>query len=102
MKKDTDNNLNTREVQFNIGDCVLVKQKRLNKTTTPYDPAHYTISAIKGKMITASRPDKTITRKISFFKKWRGNNQIENREQSKNRKQIIQFKKNSVCRPNQT
>ena len=99
MKKDTDNNLNARGVQFNIGDCVLVKQKRLNKTITPYDSAHFTISAVKGTMKTTSRPYKTFTRNISFFKKWRGNNQIENREQSKNRKQIKQFTKTPFADP---
>ena len=38
---------------------------------SPYDPKPYTITQRKGKMITASRDGKSITRNASFFKRVR-------------------------------
>ena len=55
---------------FRVGDSVLVKQPKQNKLTPAYEPKPLTITAVKGSMITASRPGRNpITRNRSFFKK---------------------------------
>ena len=72
-----DRNRNVKESNFKINDTVLVKQKKLNKLTPPFNPNPYTITSMKGSMITA-RSNKTqspITRNSSFFK------QIPNRHE---------------------
>jgi len=40
----------------------------MNKLTSLYDPEPYSITKIKGSMITATRPDQEITRNSSHFK----------------------------------
>ena len=52
-----------------LGDTVLVKQTKINKFSTPFDPHPYTVKAINGTMVTAERDDHVITRNISFFKR---------------------------------
>ena len=44
-----------------IGDNVLLKQKKCNKLTTPFDPKPYTVVAVKGMMVTARRKKHEIT-----------------------------------------
>jgi hypothetical protein len=51
-----------------IGDLVYVRQMRRNKMTLPYDASPYTITQIRGTMITARRGQQNITRNASFFK----------------------------------
>jgi hypothetical protein len=70
----------TKEVNFQVGDRVLVKQNQKNKTMTPFDPIPFEIINIKGTMITARNCNKTLTRNISFFKKWRGEMRKESTE----------------------
>ena len=41
MKKNFDSRYHTKNRQMHIGDCVLVKQPRLNKLTPPFDPDPY-------------------------------------------------------------
>jgi len=54
---------------FNVGDKVMVKIPKQNKLSSHYDPAPYTITDIKGSMITAAKENRSITRNSSFFKK---------------------------------
>jgi len=51
-----------------VGDQVLVKQKRHNKLSTPYDPKPLVITGRKGSMVTAARGNYAITRNTSHFK----------------------------------
>ena len=51
------------------GDWVIVKKRRRTKSSPHYDPVPYKVCARKGNMITAERPNHTITRNSSFFKK---------------------------------
>jgi transposase InsO family protein len=71
MKAHTDKRLAERP-NFQPGDKVLVRQQRLNKMSTPYNPKPYTIDKVKGTMITASSGDHSITRNQSFFKLLKG------------------------------
>ena len=52
-----------------IGDLVLVRQKRKNKFSTRFDPRPYRVVRVKGTMITACRDGHYVTRNISFYKK---------------------------------
>ena len=52
-----------------IGDTVLVRQKKQNKFTTPYNCVPMTVTGKNGCMITAANAAKSITRNISLFKK---------------------------------
>lgn len=53
---------------IDIGDMVLVRQKRQNKTTPPFDPVPYVVERRHGTQVTARRPGHMITRNVSFFK----------------------------------
>ena len=66
-----DNHRNVKELNFTVCDNVLVKQKKINKLTPPFNPNPYIIVKINGSMITAqsSTAGTLITRNSSFFKK---------------------------------
>ena len=42
---------------YYVGDIVLVRQPKLNKLSTPYDPTPLIVKERKGTMITAERGD---------------------------------------------
>ena len=67
MKRNSENR-NTKESRIDIGDTVLVRQRKRNKFTTPYDPSPLVVIQRKGCMITAENASKRITRNVSFFK----------------------------------
>ena len=69
MKEYADQRVQARESNINIGDAVLVRQKKKNKFTTKFDPSPYKVVEIKGTMLTGVRNEKYITRNISHFKK---------------------------------
>ena len=63
---------NIRPHTLKCGDLVLVKQKKMNKLSTPYDPIPYIVEKVKGSMIVAERSSgkrKSITRNSSEFRK---------------------------------
>ena len=62
-------NVQPRDIQG--GDTVLVKQRKQNKLSTPYDPVPHTVETTKGSMITARRTSDghCITRNSSHLKK---------------------------------
>ena len=43
MKEMSDQHVHAKEHEFEIGDSVLVKQVKLNKWSTPYNPKPYKI-----------------------------------------------------------
>ena len=61
---------NTREHNFIAGDYVLLKQKRVNKWSTAYEPIFFTVIRISGFTITARRvtDGREICRDSSHFK----------------------------------
>jgi transposase InsO family protein len=72
MKAAGDKRLRVKPVCFKVGDLVLVKQQRTNKSMSHFEPVPYRIKAIKGTMITATSKGRSTTRNVSFFKEWRG------------------------------
>lgn len=63
MKEYFDLKRNTKPAGLKVGDSVLVKQKKKNKLSAPFNPEPMTIKNIKGNMITAATENKEITRK---------------------------------------
>ena len=80
MKKYADVNLKTKAVRLQVGDQVMVKQKILNKTMSPWGTDLFTVIKISNNMVTAKLKDRSITRNVSFFKKWVGD-RIEDSDQ---------------------
>ena len=66
-----DTKRSTKPHDLHISDSALVKQKRSNKASPPFEPVPYIICDIKGSMIPASRSTdlKEVTRNNSHFKK---------------------------------
>ena len=69
----TDYTAKEKMAKYAMGQKVLVKQRKMNKFSTKYDPDYYVVTENNGSMVTAKRPDgKTITRNVSFFKPYGG------------------------------
>ena len=68
MKQYADEKNHAKDHSFQVGDTVLVRQKKQNKLTSAFSPIHYVITQVKGSMITAKRDNHYITRNCSFFK----------------------------------
>jgi hypothetical protein len=69
MKEYADDRNNAKPATFQIGDDVLVRQRKRNKFSSYNNPIPYHIAAIKGSMITAENAKHNITRNSSHFKK---------------------------------
>ncbi len=54
---------------MNIGDTVLVRQRKENKLTPKYNPQPYKVTARKGARVTVCRNGHYITRNVVYFKK---------------------------------
>jgi len=68
IKAYADSKLGTRPSNIKPGDTVLVKQKKKNKLSTPFNPEPLVVEEKKGSMVTASDGFKSITRNSSMFK----------------------------------
>ena len=64
---------NAKRCNIKVGDKVIVRKRRKNKSSPYYDPKPYVVTKKKGDMIVAGREDHTITRNCSFFKKIKQN-----------------------------
>jgi hypothetical protein len=73
MKTSVDKKLRVKETEFNVGDKVLVKQDKKNKSTPKFDPNPYTIKQVKNSMIVAENEKHQITRNSSFFRRFYSN-----------------------------
>lgn len=69
MKVNADVKNKVDKKDIDIGDTVLVKQRKMNKLTTPFDPKPLKVTDVKGTMITAGRGQKSITRNKGMFKR---------------------------------
>ena len=69
MKKNADKKSGAKERDIQIGDLVLIRQKRRNKFSSNFDPKPYRVVKVKGTTITALRNGHYVTRNISFYKR---------------------------------
>ena len=58
-----------KECEINIGDSVLVKKRRENKFTLPFNPTPMLVINKNNSLITAQSDTKTVTRNSFHFKK---------------------------------
>ena len=68
MKIYADEKRGAKDVQLDIDDLVLVKQKPLNKSETAFNPLPYQVTDIKGTMVTAENKGHKVTRNSSHLK----------------------------------
>jgi hypothetical protein len=68
-KTNADKNKKAKTVNFEIGDKIIHKWQKTNKHQPKYDPQPYKVTQQHGTMIIAERPNHTLTRNKSFFKK---------------------------------
>ena len=69
MKNYADVKQRTAVSDVNFDDLVLVRQRKQNKLSTPYDPSPFCVVCKKGTMITAQRNGKYLTRNALHFKR---------------------------------
>ena len=69
MKEYADSQNRSKESSLMEGDVVLVRQKKVSKTTPPFDPNPYMVVRRMGNTIVAKRGNRVIKRNISFFKR---------------------------------
>ena len=68
MKQHAESRNRVKDKELDVGDTVLVKQRKMNKLTTPFESQPYQVTDVKGSMITAGNGRKMITRNKSMFK----------------------------------
>ena len=64
----TDIRYHARDSKIDLGDYVIVKQKKKDKLSSRFDPQPYRITQRRGTMLTGTRPGHSITRNIQHFK----------------------------------
>ena len=69
MKANTHGKSGNKPSNIQIGDTVLIRQRKENKWSMKFDPLPFRVVRKKGTMITALRRGKYVTRNASFFKK---------------------------------
>ena len=69
MKENADKKSGAKERDIQIGDLVLIRQKRRNKFSSNFDPKPYRVVKVKGTTITVLRIGHFVTRNISFYKR---------------------------------
>ena len=100
--------MNAKVPSVYVGSQVLFKLKKHKKDTSAWDSEPYTVTAVKGSMITATRHDKTVTRNSSSFKLFRqvdfnlpeppnsGQNSSERREEAPLEERVTQASQAAV------
>lgn len=69
MKEYADRANHAKIISLKVGDLVLVRQKKINKLTPPFEPHPREVTRVNGTLISAKRRDgHIITRNVSFFK----------------------------------
>ena len=70
MKLAADKRQHAKPSGITSGDKVLVRQQKQNKLSTPFWPKPLVVTATKGSMVTARKPDgSTVTRNPALFRK---------------------------------
>ena len=69
MKQNADKKATIKWSNLTVGERVLVKQRKLNKLTTPYEGEPYTVDEVRGSQITASNRIHQVTGHVNMFKR---------------------------------
>ena len=68
MKCNADKSRQAKTSNIQIGDTVLLRQKKMSKVMTKFDPHPFKVIRMKGTMISVTRNGKYVTRNASLFK----------------------------------
>ena len=82
MKTRADSKRNVKVPSIKTGDQVLLRQKKVNKFSTPYEVEPYTVEQVKGSQITATNSIHQVTRHVNLFKRLRSREEEEEEEES--------------------
>ena len=82
MRKYADSRIGDHQQYLDVGDNVLIPDRRKGSIEPRYSTEPHEVVHIKGSMITAKRGDRSLTRNVSFFKRipdniTRGNSAID-------------------------
>ena len=69
MKQYADAKRKATDTLIQVGDTVLLRQKKQNKFSTKFDPSPFKVTRKRGTMVTALRNGKYVTRNASLFKR---------------------------------
>ena len=69
MKKYADQKSRARASDIQVGDTVLILQRKQNKWSTKFDPSPFQVVRRKGTMVTGLRNGKYVSRNVSHFKR---------------------------------
>ena len=82
MKQSADAKAYVKESDLKVGDKVLLKQPKLNKTTTPYHPQPYVVIARNGSQLVAKNQDHVLERHVNHCKKWQCDSEVDSSRRS--------------------
>ena len=82
MKEDADRRRRAKVLELKVDDVVLMKQRKINKFSTTFDPVPFKVVRVKGSMITVTRNGKYLTRNISMLKKVKVSGNVTDDEDS--------------------
>ncbi|KAJ8025023.1 hypothetical protein HOLleu_35112 [Holothuria leucospilota] len=60
--------MHAKPAQIKVGDRVLLREKKRNKVSSPFNCNPYTVVEVKGSMTSAKRGEQIVRRNSSFFK----------------------------------
>ena len=69
MKEHADSRRRAKLLELKVDDVVLMKQRKINKFSTMFDPVPFKVVRVKGSMITVTQNGKYLTRNISMLQK---------------------------------
>ena len=81
MKEDADRR-RAKVLELKVDDVVLMKQRKINKYSTTFDPVPFKVVRVKGSMITVTRNGKYLTRNKSMLKKVKVSGNVTDDEDS--------------------
>ena len=82
MKFYADKMRKAKPSEIQVGDTVLLKQKKQTKLSSKFDPVPFHVTRIKGTMIAVTRNGRYVTRNASFLKKVNGSCRQNNGEET--------------------
>jgi len=72
MKSSADAKAYVKMSNIQVGDQVLIRQPKINKTTPPYHPHPYEVMSRNGSKLTVQRQGQILERHVNHCKRWQG------------------------------
>ena len=97
MKVYADTKRRAQPSQIKVGDVVLLRQNKISKFSTKFDPSPFRVVKMKGTMVTVTRNGKYLARNVSLLKKVNSQNFPEEIEEFND--DIVEEESNSPDTP---